>query len=81
MTNNWGGGSQSWKCVAGTCKVQVDIVNCTMQILEFTGVNAVEFDENAPVEYYNLQGVKVENPSNGTFIKVQGKKTTKVYIK
>ena len=81
MTNNWGDGSQSWKCEAGKCRVQVDIVNCTMQILEFTGVEGVEFDENAPVEYYNLQGVKVENPSNGTFIKVQGKKTTKVYIK
>ena len=38
-------------------------------------------DANAPVEYYNLQGVKVENPSNGIFIKVQGKKSEKVYIK
>ena len=37
--------------------------------------------EDAPVEYYNLQGVKVENPSNGIFIKVQGKKSEKVYIK
>ena len=37
--------------------------------------------EDAPVEYYNLQGVKVENPSNGVFIKVQGNKTEKVYIK
>ena len=81
MTNNWAGGTQSWKSEAGTCKVQVDIVNCTMQILEFTGVEGVEVNENAPVEYYNLQGVKVENPENGTFIKVQGKKTTKVYIK
>lgn len=81
MTNNWVGGTQSWKSEAGTCKVQVDIVNCTMQILEFTGVEGVEVNENAPVEYYNLQGVKVENPENGTFIKVQGKKTTKVYIK
>ena len=81
MTNNWGNGSQSWKCEAGKCRVQVDIVNCTMQILEFTGVEGVEFDENVPVEYYNLQGVKVENPTNGTFIKVQGNKTAKVYIK
>ena len=37
--------------------------------------------EDAPVEYYNLQGVKVENPSNGIFIKVQGKKSEKVYVK
>ena len=49
-----------------------------------TGVEDVtieEVDEDAPVEYYNLQGVKVENPSNGIFIKVQGKKSEKVYIK
>ena len=47
------------------------------------GISAVgvDNDNNAPVEYYNLQGVKVTNPSNGVFIKVQGKKATKVYVK
>ena len=45
-----------------------------------TGVESVEIN-NAPIEYYNLQGVKVENPSNGIFIKVQGDKVTKGYIK
>jgi hypothetical protein len=38
-------------------------------------------DANAPVEYYNLQGVKVTNPSNGIFIKVQGNKASKVLVK
>ncbi len=46
---------------------------------EATAVEAIEA-ENAPVEYYNLQGVKVENPSNGIFIKKQGTKTTKVVL-
>ena len=32
------------------------------------------------LEYYNLQGVKVENPSNGIFIKKQGTKATKVVL-
>lgn len=41
---------------------------------------AVE-NENAPVKYYNLQGVEVANPENGLFIKVQGKKTSKVLVK
>ena len=81
MTDNWGGGTQSWKSAAGTCTVRVDVVNNKLNILEFTGVEGIEFDENAPVEYYNLNGVKVENPTNGTFIKVQGNKTAKVYIK
>ena len=43
-------------------------------------INAEE-DTEALVEYYNLNGVKVENPSNGVFIKVQGNKSSKVYIK
>ncbi len=50
-----------------------------------TGVEEIEAaaaaDENAPVEYYNLQGIKVKNPSNGIFIKVQGSKVSKVLIR
>ena len=42
---------------------------------------APELNENAPVEYYNLQGVKVANPENGVYIRVQGSKATKVYVK
>ena len=46
---------------------------------EVSGVEGVEA-ENAEVEYYNLQGVKVENPEKGIFIKKQGNKTTKVIL-
>ncbi len=45
-----------------------------------TGVEETLVDENAPVEYYNLQGVKVEKPEKGIFIKKQGVKTTKVVL-
>lgn len=47
-----------------------------------TGVSKVtkDDDDNAPVEYYNLQGVKVANPENGIFIKKQGSKATKVVL-
>lgn len=34
-----------------------------------------------PAQYYNTQGVKIENPTNGLFIKVQGGNASKVYIK
>ena len=47
---------------------------------ENAGVENVEIDNNAPVEYYNLQGVKVANPENGIFIKVQGSIATKVVM-
>jgi hypothetical protein len=48
-----------------------------------SGVNNVEVvdSENAPVEYYNLQGVRVVNPQNGLYIKRQGNKATKVLVK
>ena len=43
-------------------------------------VSEINTDANAPVEFYNLQGVKVENPANGIFIRKQGSKTTKVVL-
>lgn len=45
--------------------------------------SAVEsiIDNNAPVEFYNLQGVKVQNPSNGIYIIRQGNSTKKAVIK
>lgn len=43
-----------------------------------SGVADVIVEENMPVVYYNLQGVKVANPDKGIFIRVQGNKTSKV---
>lgn len=44
-----------------------------------TGVEGIEIEENnAPVEYFNLQGVRVDNPANGLYIMRQGDKVTKV---
>ncbi len=46
------------------------------------GINdVVADDDNAPVYYYNLQGVRVDNPANGLYIRVQGKKATKVLVR
>ncbi len=53
-------------------------------LLKFTpGASAIESiaaDANAPVEYYNLQGVKVAKAENGLFIKKQGNKAVKVVL-
>ena len=51
-----------------------------LNIDKATAVGEINTDANAPVEYYNLQGVKVENPENGIFIRKQGSKTTKVVL-
>ena len=50
------------------------LVNETVGVNEITNVNA-------PIEYFNLQGQKVLNPSNGIFIIRQGDKTSKVVIR
>lgn len=49
--------------------------------LEAAGVENVVVDENAPVEYYNLNGIRVANPENGIYIRRQGNKVSKVLVK
>ena len=39
---------------------------------------ATDASANGPAEYFNLQGVRVNNPENGIFICRQGNKVTKV---
>ena len=48
-----------------------------------TGVDGVIGDDNdAPVEYYNLQGIRVDNPAPGNvYIRRQGTSTTKVFVR
>ena len=36
---------------------------------------------DAPVEYFNLQGMKVDNPSGGIFIRKCGDKAEKIVVK
>ena len=49
--------------------------------LSTSGIADIVADENAPVEYFNLQGIRVDNPENGLYIRRQGNKVTKVIVK
>ena len=45
-------------------------------------MKSVEAEEaDAPVEYFNLQGVRVMNPDKGLFIRRQGNRVEKVMMK
>ncbi|MDE6089457.1 MAG: hypothetical protein K2G41_02035 [Duncaniella sp.] len=73
---------------AATNDVQIYNTNgCHIYFITVTGdsstsaISNVAVDENAPVEYYNLQGVRVENPANGLYIKRQGSSVSKVIIR
>ncbi|MDE6854807.1 MAG: hypothetical protein K2J38_07085, partial [Muribaculaceae bacterium] len=46
-----------------------------------SGIIGAEAADNAPAEYFNLQGVRVANPESGLYIRRQGGKATKVYVK
>lgn len=50
-----------------------------------SGVDSIaidtEFDENAPVEYFNMQGVRVAEPTTGLYIVHQGNKVSKQLIR
>lgn len=46
------------------------------------GIAGVEADgSDAPAEYFNLQGVRVENPAPGIYIRRQGASVSKVVVK
>ncbi len=45
------------------------------------GVDRVFEEEDAREEYYNLQGVRVENPTHGLYVCRRGSKTSKVFVK
>ncbi len=56
-------------------------VVCNIEGDADAGVAEIEIDENAPVEYYNLQGIRVENPTAGLYIRRQGKNVQKIVIR
>jgi hypothetical protein len=77
--------------LATTDLMTVYAVNGTKQSEEVTynqggqivsGIEGVAADsQDAPVEYYNLQGVRVSNPGTGLYIRRQGTKVEKVAIR
>ena len=45
-----------------------------------SAIENIAVDANAPVEYFNLQGLRVNNPENGLYIRRQGNKVSKVIL-
>ncbi|MCM1006117.1 MAG: hypothetical protein NC402_07460 [Prevotella sp.] len=59
-----------------------EFVNSARQVfsdyVQVSGVEQINAESESPVEYYNLQGIRVFNPEHGIFIRRQGSKATKV---
>ncbi len=60
----------------------VDLDRMELVLTDAAAIGEVEMDADAdaPVVYYNLQGVPVANPGSGAYIRVKGSKVEKVYI-
>lgn len=65
------------------CWLTYELVDGTP--IRYNGVSGVEDvtaeDANAHVEYFNLQGIRVENPENGIYIRRQGRTVSKVLVR
>jgi hypothetical protein len=70
------------KSVTPTSESDVLSLNVEPENVTVSGIEGVAADsQDAPVEYYNLQGVRVSNPGTGLYIRRQGTKVEKVAIR
>ena len=70
----------SWAIAPGTYAVTADFATMKVTVKKWSGVTDAEITDNAPAVYYNMQGMRVENPEHGIYIRVAGSKVSKVLI-
>lgn len=72
----------TYNMIAGSAKFEPFIAN-SINLSDSsnieTGISDINPDANE-AEYYNLQGIRVDNPQQGIYIRRQGNKTTKVIL-
>ncbi len=72
----------TFKMIAGSAKFEPFVTNSITLSPSSniaTGISEINPDANE-AEYYNLQGIRVDNPQQGIYIRRQGNKTTKVIL-
>lgn len=74
------GDAFAWKIKGGTYDIIADFDNMTMTVATPSGIDDITADQAEPV-YYNLQGLRVDNPAAGVYIVVRGDKVSKEYIR
>ncbi len=68
---------------AGEYRLTFNLKNWTLEVTSDlgSGITEVVTDNDSQVEYYNMHGVRVDNPVNGLYLKRQGAKVSKIMIK
>ena len=73
---------KSWSIAPNTdghkYKFTVDFDKQTVTVTMTSGVDSIEVENDGEAVYFNLQGVRVDNPENGIFVRVANGKAVKV---
>lgn len=77
------GSSGTWYNNLSLSVGATEILMPTLYVQEGTsGIEGVAVENaDAPVEYFNMQGMRVENPANGLYVRRQGNNVSKVYVR
>ena len=65
---------------AAQLRVSYAVIEYTSEGSSSIDTVTCDCDPDAPVEYYNLQGVRVVNPSRGIYIRRHGASVSKIFI-
>ncbi len=79
----FGGDDNKWNIMEeGTYDISVDVAAMTVSILKVdaTAIGSLEKTGSAAVAYYTLNGIKVEKPVSGVYVKHKGSKSVKVVL-
>lgn len=62
--------------------IMFNVISKELTVVEdvITGIDSINVSEEAPI-YFNLQGIKVEKPANGIYVKVANGKASRVVVK
>ncbi len=53
----------------------------SVKIPDPSAITTIDDDDNAPIEYFNLQGIRIDNPVDGLYIRRQGNRAAKIMMK
>ena len=81
LPTDFEGKTYNIKAIIGSFNGNVQVQPVEIEEAASSAIDEIGADENAPVEYFNLQGIRVDNPEAGLYIRRQGSKVSKVVIR
>ena len=73
--------AKSWSARPYVYNITADLASMRVTLSSPSGIDDAAVDTDAEPEYYNLQGVRVDNPGPGIYIVRRGETVTKEMIR